>query len=184
MANGRSSRTLVVKADELRPQTAITTYRKKTQLLTRQKAKAYHCRILPCIIMAMLVNSTKVSNVKDPKRRVSFGKDHRMLQGIPDRYPAKVCRSINFNSRIAAWNVRPMHQSGKMDNIRMEIKRMKISILVVCEVRWTQPGKLTSEGTTFIYQEEWRTSKALEYFLMRYCKICLVSGVFQTGLRW
>ena len=28
---------------------------------------------------------------------------------------------------------------------------MKIIILGVCEVRWTQSGKLTPEGTTFIY---------------------------------
>ena len=42
--------------------------------LTRQKAKANHCRILPCIIMVMLVNSTKVNNVKDPKGKVSFGR--------------------------------------------------------------------------------------------------------------
>ena len=33
----------------------------------------------------------------------------------------------------------------------MEMKRLKISILGVCEVRWTQSGKLTSQGTTFIY---------------------------------
>jgi len=28
---------------------------------------------------------------------------------------------------------------------------MKINILGVCEVSWTQSGKFASEGTTFIY---------------------------------
>ena len=101
--------------------------------------------------MVMLVNSMKVNNVKDPKGRVSFGRDHHVLQVIPDRYPATVCRNSKFNSRIATWNVRTMYQSGKMDNIIMEMKRMKISILGVCEVRWKKSGKVTSEGTTFIY---------------------------------
>ena len=90
--------------------------------LSRQKAKANHCRILPCIIMVILVNSTKVNNVKDPKGRVSFGRDHHVLQVIPDRYPAPVCRYSKCNSRIAIWNVRNMYQSGKMDNIIMEMK--------------------------------------------------------------
>ena len=101
--------------------------------------------------MAMLVKSMKVNNVKDPKGRVSFGRDHHVLKVIPDRYPATVCRNSKFTSRIATWNVRTTYQSGKMDNIIMEMKRMKISILGVCEVRWTKSGKVTSEGTTFTY---------------------------------
>ena len=74
-----------------------------------------------------------------------------MLQVISDRYPATVCRTNNLNKRIATWNVKTMYQSGKMDNIMMEMKRMKINIFGVCEVRWTQSGKLASERTTFIY---------------------------------
>jgi len=35
--------------------------------LTRQKAKANHCRILPRIIMEMFVSSKIDNNVKDPK---------------------------------------------------------------------------------------------------------------------
>ena len=93
--------------------------------LTRQKVKANHCRILPCIIMVMLLNSTKVNIVKDPKGGVSFGRDHHKLQMIPDRYPVPVCRNYTFNNRIATGNVRAMYRSGNMDNIIMEMKRMK-----------------------------------------------------------
>jgi len=87
-----------------------------------------------------------------------------VLQVIPDHYPATVCRTNNLNKRIATWNVRTMNQSRKMDNIMMEMKRMKINILGVCEVRWTQSGKLASEGTTFIYSGGTEQSMALEYF--------------------
>ena len=118
--------------------------------LTRQKAKANHFHILPRIIIVMFVNSKIDKNVKDPKG-ISFGRDHHVLHVIPDRYPATVSRTNNLNKKIATWNVRTMYQSGKMDNIMKEVKRMKSNILDVCEVRWAQSGKLASEGTTGIY---------------------------------
>jgi len=89
--------------------------------------------------------------VKDTKGGVLFSRDHHLLQVIPDHYPTIVCRTNNVNKRIVTWAVRTIYKSGKMDNIMMEMKRMKINILGVCEVRWTQSGKLASEGTTFIY---------------------------------
>ena len=101
--------------------------------------------------MVVFVNSRKDNNVKDPKGGVWVCRDHHVLQVIPDRYTATVCRNSKINKTIAAWNVRTMYQSGKMDNILVEMRRMNISILGVCEVRWTQSGKLTSKGTTFIY---------------------------------
>ena len=101
--------------------------------------------------MVIFVNSKIDNNMKDPKGGYSFGRDHHVLQVISHCYPATVCRTDTLDKRIATWNVRTMYQSGKMDNIMMEMKRMKINILGVCEVRWTQSGKLASEGTTFIY---------------------------------
>ena len=65
--------------------------------LTRQKAKANHCRILPCIMMVMSVNSKIDNNMKDPKGGVSFGRDHHVLQVIPDRYSMTACRTNNIN---------------------------------------------------------------------------------------
>ena len=91
--------------------------------LARQKAMANHFRILPCTIMVVFANSRKDNNVKDPKGGVSFGRDHHVLQVIPDRYPATVCRNSKFNKNIATWNVRTMYQSGKMDNILVEMRR-------------------------------------------------------------
>ena len=67
--------------------------------------------------------------MKDPKGGISFGRDHHVLQVIPDCYPATVCRINNLNKRIETWNVKTMYQNGKMDNIMMEMKRMKINIL-------------------------------------------------------
>ena len=91
--------------------------------LTQQKAMANHCHILPCIIMVVFVNSRKDNNVKDPKGGVSFRRDHHVLQVMPDRYPATVCRNSKFNKNIAIWNVRTMYQSGKIDYTLVEMRR-------------------------------------------------------------
>ena len=74
-----------------------------------------------------------------------------MLQVIPNRHPVTINHNNNFSRRMATWNVRIIYQSGKTDNIIIEMRRLNISILRVCEVRWTQSGKLRSEGTTVIY---------------------------------
>ena len=100
--------------------------------------------------MVMLVNSTKVNKVKDPKGRVLFCRDHHVLQVIPDCMHATVCRNSKFNSRIATWNVTTMYQGGRMDNNDGN-ERMKITILGFCGVRWKQSENVKSEGTTFIY---------------------------------
>ena len=150
--------------------------------LARQKAKANHCRILPRIIMVMFVNSKIDNNVKDPKGGVSFGRDHHVLQVITDRYSTTVCRTNNLNKRIATWNVRTMYQSGKMDSIVMEMKRMKINILGVCEVRWTQSGKLASEGTTFMYSGGTEHKHDIGIFLNEETAKC-VSGFWRISER-
>ena len=77
--------------------------------LTRQKAKANHCRILPRKIMVMFANSKIGNNVKDPKSGFSIGGDHHLLQVIPDRSPATVRRTNNLNMRIATFHVRTMY---------------------------------------------------------------------------
>ena len=43
-----------------------------------------------------------------------------------------------------------MLQKGKLENIKQEIKRMKIIILGISEVRWQGAGKITS-GTFEIF---------------------------------
>ena len=52
---------------------------------------------------------------------------------------------------------------------------MKINILGVCEVRWTQSGKLASEGATFIYSGGTEHKHAVGIFLAEETAKC-VSG--------
>ena len=114
-----------------------------------------------------------INNVKDPPNRVSFGRDHHVLQVMPDRHPATVCYNNSCVRRIATWNVRTMYQSGKMDNVLKEMKRLKINILGVCEVRWTQSVKITSDGTTFIYSGGTEHKNGVGVFLDKEISKCI-----------
>ncbi|XP_033122243.1 craniofacial development protein 2-like [Anneissia japonica] len=97
----------------------------------------------------MSKSKKKNNNVKDTGNGVSFGREYHSLQVIPDRHHAT---AVNITiSNISTWNVRTMYQSGKMDNILKEMRRLSINILGVCEVRWPGAGKVISEGATFIY---------------------------------
>ena len=52
------------------------------------------------------------------------------------------------NFKIATWNVRTMHQEGKLDNIIQEMKRMEIKILGIAELRWNNSGLIKKNGFT------------------------------------
>ena len=77
----------------------------------------------------------------------------RMLspqQGAFDRHQVTACNT-RTKMKIATWNVRTMHQAGKLQNVKAEAIRQKVDILGLAEVRWLGSGKLVSEDHTLIY---------------------------------
>jgi exonuclease III len=50
---------------------------------------------------------------------------------------AKHKRSIRNKLNIGTWNVRTLHQDFKIDNLLLEMTRLKINILGVAETHWT-----------------------------------------------
>ncbi|XP_025412828.1 craniofacial development protein 2-like [Sipha flava] len=53
--------------------------------------------------------------------------------------------------RIATWNVRTMLQCGKLENLKIEMARMKIDILGLSEMRWPRAGDLWSREYRLIH---------------------------------
>ena len=51
------------------------------------------------------------------------------------------------------WNVRSTNQ-GKFDVIKQEMARMKISILGISELSWTQMGKFNSDDQYIYYADQ------------------------------
>ena len=47
--------------------------------------------------------------------------------------------------RIGVWNVRTLLQSGKLENLKEEMRRNKVDVMGISEVRWEQSGELMSD---------------------------------------
>lgn len=63
-----------------------------------------------------------------------------------DRLPA--------NMKIGTWNVRSLFEAGKTHNAIQEMKRLKISILGISEMRWPNYGKCSIDGHHIYYSGE------------------------------
>ena len=85
-----------------------------------------------------------VLNGTSPGRRLST------QQGAFDRHQVTACNT-RTKMKIATWNVRTMHQAGKLQNVKEEAIRLKLDIFGLAEVRWLGYGKLVSEDHTLIY---------------------------------
>ena len=52
---------------------------------------------------------------------------------------------------IGIWNVCTFYEKGKFTNVQLEMTKLDIDMLGLCEVRWKGAGKITSNDYTFIY---------------------------------
>ena len=62
----------------------------------------------------------------------------RQSQGSSDRHSVAVVNAKTFRSRIqkiAIWNIRTLYQQEKLNNVVMEMNRMRINCSGFCEVR-------------------------------------------------
>ena len=80
----------------------------------------------------------------------ALGKDALITQGALDRHQA-----TEFNTRnqikISTWNVRSLYQKGKLENVKLEMGRLKVQILGLSETRWTKSGSFRTEDYTMYY---------------------------------
>ena len=53
--------------------------------------------------------------------------------------------------RVGTWNARTMMRKGKLENVKLEMKRMNLNILGLSEVRWKEGGDFMSDGMRVIY---------------------------------
>ena len=59
---------------------------------------------------------------------------------------------LKSRTRIGCWNVRTLHQTGKLAQLTKEMQRYNLSIVGVCESRWNTFGEeTTATGETFLY---------------------------------
>ena len=57
----------------------------------------------------------------------------------------------NPTIRVGAWNARTMLRKGKLENVKLEMRRMGLNILGLSEVRWKEGGDFVSDGVRVMY---------------------------------
>lgn len=57
----------------------------------------------------------------------------------------------NSRIRVATWNVRSLYAAGKLANVELDMRRLKIDILGMSEVRWPGSGKQTTNSGVIYY---------------------------------
>ena len=67
----------------------------------------------------------------------ALSEDALITQGALNHHQA-----TEFNTRnqikIRTWNVRALYQKGKLENIKLEMERLKVQIVGISETRWTK----------------------------------------------
>src|SRR6478609_4198165 len=53
--------------------------------------------------------------------------------------------------RVGTWNLRTMNAMGKLENVKKEMRRNRLSIMGVSEVRWKDEGDFVSDGYRVMY---------------------------------
>src|SRR6478609_4523122 len=53
--------------------------------------------------------------------------------------------------RVGTWNVQTMNATGKLESVKEEIRRNRLSIMDVSEVRWRDGGDFVSDGYRVMY---------------------------------
>ena len=102
----------------------------------------------------------------------SLGQDTHVRQVRPDRHPDTVRNQTTM--RIATWNVRTLYQAGKLANVMMEMKRMKINMLGLCETRWMGTGCFETEGHKVIYSGGDKHVKGVGIILNKEISNCIL----------
>ena len=103
----------------------------------------------------IIENSVKQS-CADSLPAVSLGRTRHEQQVASDRQHATVCKpknsGVKSKIRLATWNVRTLHQPGKLYNLEREMRMLQVDVMGVAEVRWTGAGSVElPEGGCFIY---------------------------------
>ena len=82
----------------------------------------------------------------------------RRHQGCPNNVPGQEVGYIETSGRnrslrvnVGTWNVRTLRTKGKLENVKHEMRRMKINVLGLGEVRWDGVGDFVSDEFRVVY---------------------------------
>ena len=82
-------------------------------------------------------NNSRKNEEAEPKQ-----KQHPVVDGTGDGSKVRCCKEQYC---LGTWNVRSMNQ-GKLEVVKQEMARVKISILGISELKWTGMGDFNSDN--------------------------------------
>src|SRR6476469_2190817 len=65
--------------------------------------------------------------------------------------------------RVGTWNVQTMNETGKFENVKEEMRRNRLSIMGVSEVRWRDREDFVSDGYRVVYGRSNMSTRSCSY---------------------
>ena len=119
------------------------------------------------------------NNVNDALRKrlesVAFGRRGRRASSVVNK--RKPC-SADIDGKpikIGTWNVRIMLRPGKLANVVQEMRRGRINILGLAEVRWKDGGDFVSELVRVVYAGGKESQRGVALLLDESVAKCVIS---------
>ena len=96
---------------------------------------------------------------------------------VPGRSRCKAAQVVSKRNapcmRIGHWNVRTMNKDSKLENLKIEMTKLKLDALGICEVRWKGCGDFISEDFRVIYSGGDRRERGVEVILGKTTRNCV-----------
>lgn len=107
----------------------------------------------------MITNGVNEDSSQVNEEVVSPGRNSRGQQAESVRHRESVCKPKEF--KIGTWNVRTLHQAGKLDNLMKEMKRLQTDVMGVGEVRWPGAGEFKRDDGVLVYSGGQRAERGV-----------------------
>ena len=104
---------------------------------------------------------------------VSLGTVSHGLQVTSDWHLA-IISTQKKNIRIGTWNVRTLLHFGKIGNVKLEMKRLNVNILILGETPWKSAGISTLDNCKFIHSGGQRHERGAGWLLDKEISKCFL----------
>ena len=121
------------------------TQQRATEVEGRAAAWSSH---LGCSVQGTSIQSYNEGSMPNPEG--SVGLEGTRKKG-GSNLKALSLYSTPSTIRVGAWNARTMLRKGKLENVKLEMRRMGLNILGLSEVRWKEGGDFVSDGVRVMY---------------------------------
>ena len=98
------------------------------------------------------IGMMRQSSLPHPSGSLDEGSGPNLKRSLgPDVTDQECDLGLKIRTRIGCWNVRTMMEGGKLENVKQEMKRLRIGVLGLSETRWKGTGDFRSDDVRVMY---------------------------------